>query len=1294
MGASWRRGLARYGTNALGKGAHAVRPYRRRIRSAPRISGIVLRSTAIVLCFVAGVAAAQQPYLVKDLRTSGPISGSSYPRNFVAVGPTLYFLASSREASGLWRSDGTAAGTMLVAPMDAGSLFSLGNRLIAFSTNGLRLSDGTATGTVFVDGIPAPSDPIEMNGKLFFLAFPDLLYATDGTPTGTVLITRLPLNGNYPKLLTRFGDRIAFVSDRGVGVTDGTAGGTAFLRQVYVDLNSPIPAVGTSTRFYFEDNDALWVSDGTPAGTAQVKHMRYTSPLAAIGDRALFFLDGTGDPWITDGTAGGTFALAHVSRPYSIQAKRQPVVLNGVAYFAFEDGDGGLALWRSDGTIDGTRIAALRGNRAAIMDISAAAGKLWLSLRQDSKWELWVSDGTSEGTRLVAPISAYQTPRVAFNGRAAFSADDNVHGFEPWASDGTPAGTAMVADLYPNIAPASYPDIRGTAGNGVIFDATGNDDVRGHWISDGTAVATLPFAPTVASHVTYHGRLYFNDGAGGVWRTDGSAEGTQLLFRNDKYWASFAVAADVLYIFQAYTIYAVDGSSDPVRIDEGTSSDAIEAWGQLVFRRDGDPFLHAISGTSAPRLLTTYLQSSFPQTFFPLFTAGGYLCYFVSSPFSSPSTELWRTDGSPASFTRIASFSRFQNPVLLGNAGDRMLFAIDDGVHGREPWVTDGTAEGTSLLADITAGPASTTLRSGVSLGDRALFAADDGTFGLEPWVSDGTPAGTHMVADIAPGKASSIQNEIGVMKGIAFFAATDTAHGVELWRSDGTAGGTQLAGDLEPGPLSSAPNQLTAADDTLYFTAETIANGRELWALPVPGRTISIGDGIATEHAASGRLFVTLDTPATERITARWSALGTPQTVTFQPGELRKAISVPIAPGRGPRAIRVRLDSADGAAVIRPVGNLIVQAEPGQADVEVSVTAGTDRPLVVVTNHGPSPVPWVQLTFTGVSFPLPPQTLGSLRAGERVSVPTYAGLYRATASAPLPDPDPSNNSMTYRAVVDRYTVMTLSPAGLTVGMHAKLSISSGGQVLLYSSDPRVLAVPQSAIAPVEVDVVALAEGTTNLSADRIAYLPVTVGPPGPYRWPVELNFTIENAGLSYGTRRPLLAHVAAISPEGINPGGTVTILDGDKSVVTIPVDANGNAAVNLNSLLPGDHLITATYSGDANLLPAVSPSSVALHIHAPAAVTFRGVVRPVSATEDEATIEVVVLAGTPGGTMTLKDLARNVLAEHVPVIAGRAVAVIPHLTMVTVDYSGDELFAPAVVNVPLTQSRRRASRP
>src|SRR3954470_23549626 len=86
---------------------------------------------------------------------------------------------------------------------------------------------------------------------------------------------------------------------------------------------------------------------------------------------------------------------------------------------------------------------------------------------------------------------------------------------------------------------------------------------------------------------------------------------------------------------------------------------------------------------------------------------------------------------------------------------------------GRELWITDGTTEGTQLLSDInpsgSSNPGSFYFQSEggnivsipadlAALDDgRALFDADDGTHGVEPWVTDGTPEGTYLVADINP---------------------------------------------------------------------------------------------------------------------------------------------------------------------------------------------------------------------------------------------------------------------------------------------------------------------------------------------------------------------------------------------------------------------------------------------------------------------------------------------------------------------------------------------------------------
>jgi ELWxxDGT repeat protein len=224
-----------------------------------------------------------------------------------------------------------------------------------------------------------------------------------------------------------------------------------------------------------------------------------------------------------------------------------------------------------------------------------------------------------------------------------------------------------------------------------------------------------------------------------------------------------------------------------------------------------------------------------------------------------------------------------------------VFFAADDGDHGQEPWLTDGTARGTRLLRDIVAGPAGSEPSSPVVLDHRIAFtaggglwvcdgtpsgtfdlrdspgrpsffrslfaafgrlyfSATDGTNGVEPWVSDGTPLGTQVALDVEPGPGSGMPFDAVftvAQDRTVLFAATDGVSSAELWRSDGTAAGTFLAADLAPGPTSAGPAQFHRAGSSVFFLACDAATGAELWSVPVAATRASVAEAFGSPCAS-----------------------------------------------------------------------------------------------------------------------------------------------------------------------------------------------------------------------------------------------------------------------------------------------------------------------------------------------------------------------------------------------------------------------------------------------------------
>jgi ELWxxDGT repeat protein len=804
--------------------------------------------------------------------TCSGLSESTFRRTLAAVGDVVFFAGrDGTTATPLWKSDGTAAGTVPVGPVEPNgfssprSLTRFGERLLFTADDPahgreLWLSDGTTAGTALVaDARPGPADGVGASPRItaagaraFFVANDGVHgsepWIVEGTSARMVADVRPGPAGSAPRAMVALGGVLVFQAQLASGAvlwrTDGTPAGTFPLADLgYGDepFTTSLAVVGGHALFTAADaahGAELWRTDGTVAGTAIVTDIapgtESSSPaqLTHLGGRVYFTAnDGpTGQElWVTDGTAAGTAPVTDVL-PGAGQSSPEGLTAGTHLLYFFAGTDTGERLFRSDGTAAGTFALPVStnadgSNPEGFVDFG---GQAFFVAAEDGRYGLWRSDGSEPGTQQVKDFGSTQDVYLylVHAGRLLFTVNDLAHGTELWASDGTEAGTQLVVDLAPGSTGSQPHGLTPFAGS-VYFGAWG----FGLYKTDGTAAGTQLVSTVNAGELAVHqGMLYFST-ATGLWKSDGTTAGTVLVKEIDPFYAGVRELVSV-----GPLLFFVAGHG----IDDG------ELW--------------ASDGTEGGTRMVKDIQPG-----------GG-------SPFGSTSPAF--TDW---------------NGVLY--------FVVHSGVTGATLWRSDGTDAGTVPVQFL--GPPSGAVPSMVVANGRLFYFATDPEHGIELWRRDGA-GDASMVVDLWPGAGSSEPRGLLEADGAVFFSAHSPAAGWELFRSDGTAAGTSAV-DIEPGSASSVSWSYTHVGDRLFMSATDLAHGREPWSLKL-GRSVSIADAAVTETNGTtvAQLAVSLSSAAPTPVTVTFATGGgsaSPDTdytpaagsVTFAPGATTATVAVAV---------------------------------------------------------------------------------------------------------------------------------------------------------------------------------------------------------------------------------------------------------------------------------------------------------------------------------------------------------------------------------------------------------------
>jgi ELWxxDGT repeat protein len=427
---------------------------------------------------------------------------------------------------------------------------------------------------------------------------------------------------------------------------------------------------------------------------------------------------------------------------------------------------------------------------------------------------------------------------LAHGGLLYFIADD-AEGPALWRTDGTLGGTVAVmhAGAFDGLP------VPLVSFNGTLYLTGVRGELRKLDEMSGTDVVVTDQL-VVIDAVVAGGRLFLiaedADHGQQLWTTDGTAAGTVRITNADllgeRPGLPLSLAGREYFLTEEGRLYETDGTPEGARLLDDSNSPPFYERTLLSFGPSlysfGSGVLRKWSGSPADK---TDIAVSGGSSLGAAVIRDGIL--FFAREANEP-LQLRISDGSAEGTKLVREFAGSSSVEELIAADGRVYFAASDELHGRELWQTDGTPAGTALVADIRAGPLSSSPAELTRVGDTLYFAAR-GESGRVLWAYD-LPRG--VTASIDDGRASENTGSIAVT--VRLNRASSQSVAVQYATADDTAKAGQDY-TAASGTITFAPGE-TVQTVTIPIAANSAPGGTRGFFVRLSSGDVAVDRGVA----------------------------------------------------------------------------------------------------------------------------------------------------------------------------------------------------------------------------------------------------------------------------------------------------------------------------------------------------------------------------------------------------------------------------------------------------------------